>query len=183
MSPSIFTGSDDERLRRSGPRPSPGIPPPGTPIANRPGILPVTVTGATYADYYRAAALTIADDTDTVIDFDTAVEDTHSCVVVGATWKYTSPFYKVVNISTVVTLNTDADWVGGELGYLYVFVNGVVKAQLDRFDNISSRGTLTGHIALHLAPGDYFQIVIHLDAGGSVGVNTTAGSTWITVSG
>ena len=186
----VFGGEDDPRIgsRRGGgsaaspPTSSAGTPPPRSILdfKGMPG-------RAIFAEYNTATALAIPDTTVTIVQYDTVVLDTHSCVTIGAAWKYTAAQSGVLVGSVSAILDDTTTWAATEVAELFLYKNGVLNRGLFHRSDIVSGGAsiyvlLTGNFSIYLATGDYIDIRMKQTSGGQLALYNSATWNWISLS-
>jgi len=80
--------------------------------------------GNPIAVYKTSAGQTIENNSEEVVNFDTAVYDPYSLVTTGASWVYTAPVGGYYYVSTLITFATSTAWALNELLTIRAFVNG-----------------------------------------------------------
>jgi hypothetical protein len=188
MSPSVFS-EDDGRIKgrtnpsaASPPTSSAGTPPPRS-ILDFKGTPGRTI----YAEYNTATALAIPNTDVTIVQYDTVVVDTHSCVTTGAAWKYTAAQSGVLHGSVSAILDDTTTWAATEVAELFLYKNGVVNKGLSHRSDIVSGGAsiyvlLTGSFSIYLATGDYIDIRMKQTSGGALALLNQALWNWISLS-
>ena len=112
------------------------------------------------AEYTKSAAQTIV--AGSIINYDSLIEDTHSAVTTGLSWKFTAPMEGVYNINTTGVTDSRA-WPTGQQLEIAVYKNGI----LHRILSIKSGNSFTGYIgwdgfgSIRLNKDDYIDFRIN----------------------
>jgi hypothetical protein len=111
---------------------------------------------------YDSAGTSITN-ADTIVQFNTRVDDTLNCVTTGASWKFVAPVPYTTKYLVTVCLKFAAQTIGtGGIQFMRVYKNNSATVQYLDYKIISSITTqivlLTGAIQLELAAGDYIDI-------------------------
>lgn len=143
------------------------------------------VVPPTVARYMTAAGQSIANNTTTVINFGTAVIDTHSRVTVGAAWKFTASIGGYYRVSAAVLFAGTTTWALGEAASLNLYNNGGAVSILDRKDNFDGGGTqflqLSGSDVIQLVAGDLLDIRVLQGSGAALSLHTDAAANYISI--
>lgn len=130
-------------------------------------------TKEVFAIYTRPTAQSIPNNTDTIIDFDNMVLDTHSAVTTGASWVFTAPFYGIYRVDYVV----GTEQSGNGTRYSFVAKNGTLiggfTAATAGFGGTDLFMNCSGMV--HLDAGDTLSVSLYQSSGVSLGTPTTAG--------
>jgi len=85
------------------------------------------------------------------LNYATKLEDTHSCVTIGASWKFTAPIGGVYLVTATVRSSTTS------YGRIALYKNGVLTSYVGNTPNISGQiGIQT--VTIRLAVGDYIDV-------------------------
>lgn len=147
--------------------------------------MPITGVPVTIAAIYNTAAgQSIAHVTETVVNFDTKVKDTHNAVTTGAAWKFTAPVAGFYYVSAVVCFATTTTWADGEVGVIELYVNGVAVTVLNWKGNYATgcgRMQLCGGMLVYLNAGDYIHIGIYQSSGAALALRAEAISNCVSI--
>jgi len=131
-----------------------------------------------------AAGQVIPNGADTIIDFGTVIEDTHTQVTTGAAWKFTCKLAGLYLVTARIMFGSTATWAAGETGALYVYRNGISIDSLDRKDNYSTSTPymqVNGSVLVRLALTDYVDIRVYQNSGGNLPLYPTAANNGIEI--
>jgi cobalamin biosynthesis Mg chelatase CobN len=123
------------------------------------------------ARYYRSTAQAISNNTATILDFATQSFDVGGNVTTGASWKFTAPITGIYEVSAQVLFASTTTWAETELAEIFLYKNGVVYSYLDfatQFGNADTYMHLSGFDLLQLNAGDYIDVRVLQDSGGSL---------------
>lgn len=140
------------------------------------------------ASYTIDTSQTIASATSTVINYDRLVQDTHSRVTTGASWRFTAAVAGYYVTAATVQLTSPASWTTGKTARLYLFKNnGSTVDGTGILGTYNSYGTasfvqLGGTRIVYLAVGDYLELRVIQDTGSSVATYAGAGGQFSHVS-
>jgi hypothetical protein len=127
------------------------------------------------ARYYASASsgnIAIAAGGNEILDFDTKVFDTHSCVTTGTSWKYTAKVPGVYNVAACVMLNSVAD---AKIATMYLYKNNVLHAVLSRIHTgVADALSPSGSSLVEMVAGDYIHIQLSNGDASSRNIETTA---------
>ena len=148
--------------------------------------MPITGVPSTIAAIYTTAAgQSIANVTETVVDFGTKVQDTHDAVTTGAAWRFTAPTAGFYQVSARVLFTYTTGWADGEVGSLRILVNGAGLVYLDRKDNYGSASSnfmqLGGSALVYLGAGDYLEVRALQGSGAALALYNVADYNYISV--
>lgn len=155
-----------------------------------------TDTRVVAARYTTDAGNTITNNTNTWVDFEDKEYDTHGAVS-GAGggvktssnnggWKYTAPVSGVYRVASMVRYSAWS-WANDKTFAMWIYKNGSQYAQLDLHimegtgGGVSEPTALNGSTNLFLNPGDYIEIVVYQDTGGSRTQLGNAIYNWVSV--
>lgn len=134
------------------------------------------------ARYKTATAQSLANSTETVINFDTKGFDTHLAVATGASWKFTAPQSGYYEIAALLTFAATANNGRAELSY---YVNGVQSAYLGRENKESGTGSINlnpqGSDIVYLNAGDYLDIRCNQNTGAALALNADAKGNYVLI--
>jgi hypothetical protein len=137
------------------------------------------------ASYATDAGQAIANNAETVINFEDLVRDTHSAVTIGAAWKFTAPVAADYGISVAVLLGATNQWAAGESTDLRLWKNGALFRGLDRKDNFSGATAqymqLSGSTTIYLSVGEYIDVRLIQMSGISLGLFASVVNNWISI--
>jgi hypothetical protein len=137
------------------------------------------------ASYATDAGQVIAHNTETVIDFEEVVRDTHSAVTVGAAWKFTAPVAADYVVSVAILMGATNQWAAGESADLRLWKNGALFRGLDRKDNFSGATAqymqLSGTSTIYLSAGEYIDVRLIQMSGISLGLFASVVNNWISI--
>ena len=137
------------------------------------------------AIYTTAAAQSIANNTLTIVNFDTKVQDTHNAVTTGAAWKFTAPAGGFYLVDVIVQFAGTTAWADAELGSLRMYVNAALVARPDYKDNYGSASTvymkLGGSTLVHMNAGDYLDMRVIQTSGAALALLASATQNYISI--
>jgi hypothetical protein len=137
------------------------------------------------ASYATDAGQAIANNTETIINFEDPVRDTHSAVTVGAAWKFTAPVTADYVVSVAVLMGATNQWAAGESADLRLWKNGALFRGLDRKDNFSGATAqymqLSGGTTIYLSAGEYIDVRLIQMSGISLGLFASVVNNWISI--
>lgn len=115
-----------------------------------------------------------------IVQFDTQVEDTHSAVTTGASWKFTTPIQGIYSVSWTFLVATVAAGAVTPLRVL-IYKNGVLvhTSRITATTDTGFEGS--GYGSFRLAQGDEISVLTLLDTASTLGnfVNRTIAITRI----
>lgn len=115
---------------------------------------------AHYAVSASSANLSIADNAEEIIDFDTQLKDTNTAVTTGTSWKFTAPkkgtFLTSVKIEWATTTNL-------VINYLSVYKNGSFYKRIATRSGSTTNSIETPAVPIEMEKGDYFDVRIYQD--------------------
>jgi hypothetical protein len=125
------------------------------------------------ADYTCGIAQSIPNNTTTIVRYDTLVKDTHSQVVTGVAWRFTSALAQTVHVDAALLFDASTTWALSESAALMIYKNGAQFRILDRFDSMASATAaqylhLGGGALIDLAAGEYLDIRVLQVSGGAL---------------
>jgi hypothetical protein len=129
------------------------------------GLAPMTCS------YETAAAPTMVNGADTIVDFATLTYDPNSLVTVGAAWKFTAKEDGYYDVGVMIQFAATTTWALGEVARIAIWKNGVAYRHLDfndNYSNTSMRKTLKGVGQIYLLAGDYIDIRCYQASGGNL---------------
>lgn len=111
--------------------------------------------------------------TNTVVNFDTQIVDTHSAVTTGASWQFVAPLAGSYLVAARVTFDVTTGWAEHEIARLRVAVNGTLSAVLGQeegrdFAASAQFLSVGGPAVVLLAAGDVLDIRALQVSGGSL---------------
>jgi hypothetical protein len=137
------------------------------------------------ASYATDAGQIIANNTETIINFEDLVRDTHSAVTVGAAWKFTAPVAADYVVSVAILIGATNQWAAGESADLRLWKNGALFRGLDRKDNFSGATAqymqLSGNTTIYLTTGEYIDVRLIQMSGISLGLFASVVNNWISI--
>lgn len=113
----------------------------------------------------------VPNDTDTLIPFSAATFDTHSCLTVGASFKFTADRDGIFEVRAHVTF-TSQTWPDGSSVDLTIRKNGAFYSHIGGYvagGDTTGVVRLDGSDLIELEAGDYVQIYVYQDSGSGVG--------------
>jgi hypothetical protein len=115
-----------------------------------------------YASYYQNSAQSITAATQTVVNFDTKIEDSHGAVTTGASWKFMAPRADKYRLSVVVTSGNNA-WTATQSFAVAFFKNGSAYTGSPQLTAVAQatatfRLIATGSHTFSLLAGEYLDI-------------------------
>lgn len=137
------------------------------------------------ASYATGAGQSFVNNTETIINFDALVRDTHSAVTVGAAWKFTAPVPADYVVSAAILIGGTNQWAAGESADLRLWKNGALFRGLDRKDNLSGATPqfmqLSGNTTIYLSAGEYIDVRLIQMSGISLGLFSSVVNNWISI--
>jgi hypothetical protein len=135
------------------------------------------------ARYTRDTTQSIPNNTTTIVDFATQVDDPWAAVTTGASWAFTAPVAGYYQVNAHVLFGS-ATWTPvTELVQLSIYKNGTQYNTLDRDDTMGSTNTpsVGGGDVVHLAKGDTLDIRAYQNSGGAVNIQANANHNWVSI--
>lgn len=121
--------------------------------------------------YNTAAGQTIANNTETIVDFGTSVFDPQSTVTTGATWKFTAPTTGYYWISALIAYSNNTTGTRD----LIVKKNGSSVGRLDnKLPNATGNTFLGGGLGVQMTAGDFIDVRTSQDAAAAASINLSA---------
>lgn len=128
-----------------------------------------------------ALVQSIPNNTDTIINFDTEVVDTHNAFITGT---FTAPITGYYRINASVTFATTTAWAAGEQSNLFIYKNNVKYLGIDLRDGITATThyhTLEGQAVVPLAIGDTINLQVFQLSGGALNLSGFQQHTWLNI--
>lgn len=119
------------------------------------------------ASYTTNQAQSISHNTETIVDFEDQVIDTHAAVTTGASWKFVAPSAGYYLVSVRLLFSATSNWLDGELGSIKL-VCGSSHWYLDRKDNFPGSSLymqLSGTWIVHAALSDEINVKVYQNTG------------------
>lgn len=145
----------------------------------------IAPTETVAARYSSTAGQSISTGTTTIIDFATKDFDTHGAVTTGASWKFTAPIAGKYRVSSYV-LFASASFTATNSVALDIHKNG--SGSTDRFfakSSVEVSATMVpatyGTTMINLAAGDYIDVRVLQDSGGSRSLSTLGTAVWVEI--
>lgn len=107
-----------------------------------------------YASYTVNTSQSIPDQTPTAVNFSNKINDSHSAVTVGASWKFIAPRSDWYLVNTYVIFSTTTNFVSGAI---FLYKNGIQFRELDAANGVAAQ-YLQGGISIYLLAGEYITI-------------------------
>lgn len=141
--------------------------------------MPITGVPATIAAIYTTnAGQSIPNLTNTIVDFEDKVQDTHNAVTTGAAWKFTAPEAGYYQVNGVVLFTATATWADGEEARFELVVNGATEVFLDYQDHHGSASgiymLIGGGGLVYLDANDYLDIRVYQASGAALTLHADA---------
>lgn len=142
------------------------------------------------ASYATDAGQVIAHNTETVIDFEEVVRDTHTAVKRPPepgipTWRFIAPVAADYVVSVAILIGATNQWAAGESADLRLWKNGALFRGLDRKDNFSGATAqymqLSGNTTIYLTTGEYIDVRLIQMSGISLGLFASVVNNWISI--
>jgi len=135
--------------------------------------------------YSTNAGQSISTGSDTIIDFEDLVVDTHSSVTTGASWKFTAPVSGTYSVSKKILTIASANWSAGNNGIARIYKNGIYEKELSRFKMQATLNPctmiLSGDTLLPLVKGDYIDIRVYQDNGSTENLDSNFERNFISI--
>jgi hypothetical protein len=138
-----------------------------------------------HARYTSSSSTSIANASNTIVDFATKIIDTHNAVTTGAAWKFTAPSQGVYLLCSKVISAVSGGWAAGEQWVGIALKNGANASGIGDAVAQATHGTnmsFNGCKQFKLVQGDYLQVAVYQSSGASL--NTLSGShadVWIDI--
>lgn len=137
-----------------------------------------------YAEYNTTSGQSIPNNTDTIINFDTPVIDTHGAMVIGASCRFVAPKPLLYCVSAKILANQIA-WTLGNMMALDIYKNGSLYATGDRVvtSGLTAYYSRATSRDIFLQKDEYISMkVYHSCSSGTIALFTGATQSWITIS-
>ena len=145
----------------------------------------IAATETVVARYSTSAGQSIPDSTVTIVDFGTKSFDTLGSVTTGSSWKFTAPISGYYSINSRVLLSSGAGWASTERVLFHLYKNGSAYSILDynpqHATNTSINMNASGQDIVQLNSGDYVDIRVEQNSGGSIALNNSALNNFINI--
>lgn len=148
---------------------------------------PPEVSSPISAMYVSNNGQSIANNTNTIVNFEDQVWDTHGAVTTGVgAWKFTAPrAAKYVAIAGILYTTTTA-WALGEVASLRLKIDNADYLEIDRQDALNSSVTasyrrLFGVGVANLALGQYINIHTLQQSGGSLALHNVDDNNFVII--
>ncbi len=138
------------------------------------------------AVYETNAAQSIDHNTETVVNFEDEVIDTHGAVTVGAAWVFTAPLAGYYYVRAMVRFASTGTWAEGEVIQLGLYKNGSGGHALVYRNGLDSSGGAAPHSAggatvVQLATGDTLAINVLQTSGGPLSLSSNSNYNHISI--
>jgi hypothetical protein len=112
----------------------------------------------------------------TIIDFEDKSYDSHGCVTIGASWKFTAPRAGRVRISSRVTYTSGGGWASGEQANLYIYKNAAEYSGSINVQSASHGNEIGISIEdeVDVLAGDTIDIRTYQNSGAALTLTTTS---------
>lgn len=143
-----------------------------------------TWTSPVGARYYRSTSLSISNASETRINFDTSVFDSHSAVTTGGSWVFTAPRAGLYLVAATVEYDSTTAWDQGERTYIALYKNGSKNGTLARKEfsaNINNTTVMNGSIVVSLAASDTLYITTEQNSGASLNIANGSATTFVSI--
>ncbi len=107
-----------------------------------------------------SANLSIADNAEEILDFDTKISDPYGAVTTGASWKFTSPKTAEFLLSVKLEWATTANLVST---YMVINKNGSFYKRIATINGTSAPGYNTSSVPVSMVKGDYIDVRVYQD--------------------
>lgn len=144
----------------------------------------IAASESVYAAYSTAAGQAVPNTTDTIVNFGTKDFDSHGAVTTGASWKFTAPIAGTYLVSAVTTLGYTASSAVTAESIAYVYRNGTTGYVLGIRNHDVSNNSMAGMQGAQLVKmnaGDYVDVRIYQNNGGSKNLEANAGKNRISI--
>jgi hypothetical protein len=143
------------------------------------------LAGTIAARYKTSAGQSIADNTVTIVNYDTSDLDTHSRVATGASWKFTAEFAGVYEVQAAVLLTASTAWAATEYAQIQIYKNGAAGAIGSFVDGRTGGSgiytTLAISTIVQLAASDYLDLRVYQNSGASIALLANASANHLSV--
>jgi hypothetical protein len=137
------------------------------------------------AHYSTAAGQSIETGaTGEILDFGTVITDSHGSVTTGASWKFTAPKSGTYSVKASATLASGGGWAAGEYMFLQLYKNGVSGEYIAVSFQQATHTTnvvCAGSTDIKLIAGDYIQLYVAQNSGGTIALQAAAGQNFISI--
>jgi hypothetical protein len=131
------------------------------------------------AKYSKGNNQALATATETRIDFENKVIDTHNAVTVGASWVFTAPKTSNYRVSFFCRLAVESGFQIGEEAYALLYKNASASEYLDFWyphqSSVALPAVLKGTTIIDMAAGDSLHIKVFQNSGFTVNTSATTG--------
>ena len=130
------------------------------------------------AVYNTNSVNTVANNSETILDFEDKVKDSHNAVTTGAAWKFTVPSPGDYHISANFNVSFASSLDAGEQYSVRIYKNGSAVAIWYLNSSVAANGsypTQISRIIPDLIAGDYLDIRVYQNSGGNMTLYTTYG--------
>lgn len=136
---------------------------------------------------YNSNIITLIDNNNAdVVDYEDVVFDPFSSVTTGSSWNYLAPRSGYYQVNAGVEFTATLSWTAGEVGVLFIYVNGTSVSQLDRFEidptvSQSAVFQLSGSDLVYLNKGDTLDIRAFQNSGAALNLSGNADANFVSI--
>jgi hypothetical protein len=143
------------------------------------------ITGTPIARANTSAAPSIANNTITVVNFDTVNVDTSSAITTGTGWRFTAPANGNYLVSAALLFAATTTWADVEVGAISLYLNGALYAHLDRKDSYGSASSVNMHLSgvtlVPMAASDYIDVRVFQNSGAALALSNVAAYNYVVI--
>ena len=130
------------------------------------------------AVYGTNAGQSIGNDSDTIVNFEDVVVDTHGAVTTGAGWHFTAPLAGVYAVAVCVLFVTTTAWAETEFARLRLYADGAAAQIITLrtgLDSSAAAGAMqvNGIVVVNLAAGAQIDVRVFQNSGGPLALNAS----------
>jgi len=153
---------------------------------NQPGSTALEGDGRVVAaTYSTAAGQSIPNNTDTIVDFGTKVQDTLNAVTTGGSWKFTAQSQGTYEVNAFVEFTNGGGWAVGEEAYLALYKNGGSVTRLGGYVAQVAHSTYVpipcATRQIELNAGDYIDLRVFQNSGASLALLASGVANWVSI--
>jgi hypothetical protein len=145
----------------------------------------ITASEQINAKYYQASGQSIANNTSTIINYETKVYDSHNAVTTGVgTWRFTAPAPGKYRVTARAQFPSLA-YLSAATFVLQVFKNGAIENEVDERSHkngaVTTVNSPAGSATVDLIQGGYIDVRTTQVSSGSRTLVTTNNGTYVTI--
>jgi hypothetical protein len=120
-----------------------------------------------------------------IVNFGTVINDTHSAVTTGASWKFTAPVTGYYRVDAKILFATFTGWAALERVLFQLFKNDVLYSTLDRNDGIVTTSAIQrgarGSDIIYLTAGQYIDVRLAQNCGSNLALTAVTTDNYISI--